>query len=91
MLKTAQLDASTRSHSKAHEASRVPALYRKFGPLIYSRCRRSLNDEALAMRATQEVFARVLKTLDEQLERGAVEVLSSACENVCRELRPALT
>ena len=89
MLKTAPLDARTRSQSQAHAGHRVPALYRKFGPLIYSRCRRSLNDETLALRATQEVFVRVLKSLDDHLERGAVEMLSSACENVCRELQPA--
>jgi DNA-directed RNA polymerase specialized sigma24 family protein len=87
VLKTTPLDGSTHAHSQPLEGNRVPALYRKFGPLIYSRCRRALNDEELALRATQEVFLRVLKSLDDRVEQGAVEVLSTACENVCRELR----
>ena len=81
MLKTTQLDSSTRQVT--------PALYRKFGPLIYSRCRRSLQNEELALQATQEVFVRVLRSLQEKVEQGAVEALSTACESVCRELQSA--
>lgn len=79
MLKTTQLDSSTRPLT--------PALYRKFGPLIYSRCRRFLQNEELALQATQEVFVRVLRSLHEKVEQGAVEALSTACESVCRELQ----
>jgi len=43
---------------------RVGALYRKFGPAIYSRCRRLLKDDALAEDATQEVFVRVLRHIE---------------------------
>ncbi len=43
---------------------RVSDLYRKFGPAIYSRCRRLLKDDALAEDATQEVFVRVMKHIE---------------------------
>ncbi len=64
---------------------KTASLFRKFGPLIYSRCRRALNDEALALRATEEVFVRVLDSLGDS--RNAVEALSGVCEHVCRELQ----
>lgn len=86
MLKITELDSSTRPAARSHEG-KLPALYRKFGPLIYSRCRRSLQNEELALQATQEVFVRVLRSLHEKVEQGAVEALSTACENVCRELQ----
>ncbi len=44
---------------------RVAALYRKFGPAIYTRCRRILKDHAAAEDATQEVFIRVARHIDE--------------------------
>lgn len=40
---------------------RVSDLYRKYGSVIYSRCRRLLKDDALAEDATQEVFVRVMR------------------------------
>ncbi|MDX2011616.1 MAG: RNA polymerase sigma factor [Myxococcaceae bacterium] len=43
---------------------RVSDLYRKFGPAIYSRCRRLLKDDALAEDATQEVFVRVMRHIE---------------------------
>jgi RNA polymerase sigma-70 factor (ECF subfamily) len=43
---------------------RLAELYRKFGPAIYSRCRRLLKDDVAAEDATQEVFLRVLKHLE---------------------------
>jgi RNA polymerase sigma-70 factor (ECF subfamily) len=45
-------------------SDRSAELYRKFGPAIYSRCRRRLKDDAAAENATQEVFLRVLKHLE---------------------------
>jgi len=61
----------------------TPALLRTFGPLIYSRCRRALNDETLAESAMQEVFLRVSGRLEVLNARAAVEALASACELVC--------
>lgn len=43
---------------------RVNDLYRKFGSVIYSRCRRLLKDDALAEDATQEVFVRVMRHIE---------------------------
>ena len=43
---------------------RTSELYRRFGPIIYSRCRRLLRDPLAAEDATQEVFLRVLKHID---------------------------
>lgn len=43
---------------------RVSDLYRKYGAVIYSRCRRLLKDDALAEDATQEVFVRVMRHID---------------------------
>ncbi len=47
--------------SGVESTGRVNDLYRKFGPAIYSRCRRLLKDDAHAEDATQEVFVRVIK------------------------------
>jgi RNA polymerase sigma-70 factor (ECF subfamily) len=41
------------------------SLYRTYGPVIFARCRRMLNDNAEAEDATQEVFLRVARHLDE--------------------------
>ncbi|MBX7100274.1 MAG: sigma-70 family RNA polymerase sigma factor [Myxococcaceae bacterium] len=43
---------------------KVSDLYRKYGPVIYSRCRRLLKDDALAEDATQEVFVRVMRHIE---------------------------
>jgi RNA polymerase sigma-70 factor (ECF subfamily) len=43
---------------------RVAELYRKFGPAIYSRCRRLLRDDVAAEDATQEVFVRVMRHIE---------------------------
>ncbi|GMU59210.1 MAG: hypothetical protein AMXMBFR34_09730 [Myxococcaceae bacterium] len=40
-------------------------LYRQYGPAVYARCRRLLKDDDLAEDATQEVFVRVLRHLDD--------------------------
>ena len=61
----------------------LDSLLRTFGPLIYSRCRRALNDERLAESAMQEVFFRVSPRLDPTDVPAAVAVLASACELVC--------
>jgi RNA polymerase sigma-70 factor (ECF subfamily) len=50
--------------SGVQSTGRVSDLYRKFGPAIYSRCRRLLKDDALAEDATQEVFVRVMKHIE---------------------------
>jgi len=44
---------------------RLTSLYRKYGPPIYAHCRRLLANDAAAEDATQEVFFRVAKHLDQ--------------------------
>ena len=44
---------------------RLAFLYGKYGPAIYARCRRLLADDAAAEDATQEVFFRVARHLDD--------------------------
>lgn len=46
------------------KSGKVADLYRKYGPVIYSRCRRLLKDDALAEDATQEVFVRVMRHIE---------------------------
>jgi len=53
---------------------RVAALYKSFGPAIYSRCLRILKDPAAAEDATQEVFIRVARYLDKT--RDPVQALA---------------
>ena len=48
----------------ARTDDRAAELYRKFGAVIYSRCRRILRDPTAAEDATQEVFLRALKHLE---------------------------
>ena len=43
---------------------RFSLLYKKYGPVIYARCRRILGDRLSAEDATQEVFLKVARYLD---------------------------
>jgi RNA polymerase sigma-70 factor (ECF subfamily) len=42
----------------------LTTLYRRFGPVIYGRCRRLLMDQAAAEDATQETFLRVYRHIE---------------------------
>ena len=75
---------------------RLTALYRMYGPIIYSRCRRLLGDGALAEDATQETFVRVHRHLDRAPDsREALGWIYRIATNYClneirgRKLRPA--
>ena len=46
------------------DRDRLTALYRRYGPAIYARCRALLADDADAEDATQETFLRVHRHLD---------------------------
>ena len=83
VLKTAPLLEGTLSTPAS--SAKLAALYRSFGPIIYSRCHRALREDAAAALATQEVFLRVLDSLDQNDPRGAVQAVATACEHVCRE------
>ena len=43
---------------------RLEALYRRYGPAIFARCRKLLGDPASAEDATQETFLRIQRQLD---------------------------
>jgi RNA polymerase sigma-70 factor, ECF subfamily len=74
---------------------KVSALYRRYGPVIYARCRRLLADEAAAEDATQETFLRVHRHLDAAPDaREALAWIYRIATNYClneirdRRLRP---
>lgn len=78
-----QRTVSDHSSEQAHEVKR---LYRRFGPLILTRCRRALEDEALTERAAVEVFGRVWRRLD---EHAGVMWIAAVSGQVCKELLDA--
>jgi RNA polymerase sigma-70 factor (ECF subfamily) len=60
----------------------IEAWYRKFGPLIYARCRALLRDDALAEDATQEIFLRLMRC-DLPGDRAAAAWIQSITRNHC--------
>src|SRR5262245_14867610 len=73
----------------------LASLYRSYGPIIYSRCRRLLDDDAAAEDATQETFIRVSRHLGKAPNsREALEWIYRIGTNYClneirnRRLRP---
>lgn len=63
---------------------RAATLYRKYGPLIFARCKRLLKDAALAEDATQEVFVRAFRNLDQAPDdRAALKWLYRISTNYC--------
>jgi RNA polymerase sigma-70 factor (ECF subfamily) len=68
---------------------RLTELYRRYGPVIYARCRALLQDEAAAEDATQETFIRVHRHLDRvPAEREALFWIYRVATNHClNELR----
>jgi RNA polymerase sigma-70 factor, ECF subfamily len=71
---------------------KVEALYAKLGPAIYARCRRILKDRAAAEDATQEIFIKILKSVDSIPSDDAVmpwvhRVTTNHCLNALRDTR----
>jgi RNA polymerase sigma-70 factor (ECF subfamily) len=69
---------------------KLATLYRKFGPVIYARCRALLRDDAAAEDAVQEVFIRVLKHLeaapaDREALAWIYRISSNYCLNAIRD------
>lgn len=69
---------------------RVAALYKKYGPAIYSRCRRLLRDDVAAEDATQEVFLRVLRHIESAPNDSAAlawiyRISTNYCLNMLRD------
>ena len=57
--------------------SELSALYRRYGPLIYSRYRRSGKDERAAADATVVAFRQLLTSAPVMSDRAVVEFLAS--------------
>lgn len=51
--------------SELSRRERVAALYRRYGALVEGRCRYLLGDRDAAQDATQEVFVKVMRSLDQ--------------------------
>lgn len=72
------------------DSRKAAELYRRFGPLIYARCRRILRDAALAEDATQEVFMRVWRHIagapdDRAALSWLYRISTNYCLNVLRD------
>jgi RNA polymerase sigma-70 factor (ECF subfamily) len=71
------------------EEDRLTELYRQYGPAIYARCRRILEDRAAAEDATQETFLRVYRHLErtptaEEALRWIYRIATNYCLNELR-------
>ena len=82
------------------DPDRLATLYQRYGPAVYSRCRRILQDDTLAEDATQEVFMRVLRHLDkapgdEQALAWIYRISTNYCLNLrrdrCAQAEPTAT
>jgi RNA polymerase sigma-70 factor (ECF subfamily) len=66
------------------QPDRLTALYRRYGPAIYARCRALLTDDGAAEDATQETFLRVHRHLDRVPEaREALYWIYRVATNYC--------
>ena len=70
--------------------NRVEAMYAKYGPTIYARCRRLLKNQVVAEDATQDVFMKVLRHIDSAPSEDAVlpwihRITTNHCLNVLRD------
>ena len=69
---------------------KVAQLYRQYGGVIYSRCRRLLKDDSLAEDATQEVFVRVQRHIESAPDDTAAlawiyRISTNFCLNLIRD------
>ena len=74
------------------QRSRVTGLYREFGPVVYRRCLRLLADRSSAQDATQEVFVKLLGSMEQLENRETVlpwiyRVATNHCLNLLRDTR----
>ena len=72
------------------QSEKVAQLYRKYGGVIYSRCRRLLKDDSLAEDATQEVFVRVHRHIESAPDDAAAlawiyRISTNFCLNMIRD------
>jgi RNA polymerase sigma-70 factor, ECF subfamily len=71
--------------------SRAAALYRTYGPAVYRRCLRLLQDPDEARDATQDVFVKLVRDMDRLEDEMALpwiyRVATNHCLNLLRSLR----
>jgi len=73
--------------SESLNRRKVQELYERFGPAIYSRCRRLLRDPVQAEDATQEVFLRVLRHIESMpSDHAALAWIYRISTNYCLNL-----
>ena len=69
------------------DEQRLVGLYRRFGPVIFARCRGILGDNAAAEDATQETFMRVQRHLDSSPPQALTWIYRIATNYCFNELR----
>jgi RNA polymerase sigma-70 factor, ECF subfamily len=69
------------------DEQRLVDLYRRFGPVIFARCRGILGDSAAAEDATQETFMRVQRHLDSSPPQALTWIYRIATNYCFNELR----
>ncbi|MEQ8274473.1 MAG: sigma-70 family RNA polymerase sigma factor [Deltaproteobacteria bacterium] len=75
------------SDSKPSRRAEIAELYVTYGPMVFTRCRYLLRDEEAARDATQEVFVKVMRSLDgfrqdSALSTWIVRIATNHCLNV---------
>lgn len=61
----------------------VDALYRKYGPMVYRRCKVLLKDEEKALDAMQDVFVQLVRKQMNLCDRGFSSLLYRIATNIC--------
>ena len=78
------LSPGANESANAARELKMSALYERYSPIIYARCRRILRDPAVAEDATQEVFVRVLRHLESAPDdAAALAWISRISTNYC--------
>lgn len=70
----------------------IEALYGKYGPTIYARCRRLLKDPVAAEDATQDIFVKLIRHIEAAPSEEAVlpwihRIVTNHCLNVLRDAK----
>ncbi|MGA2641018.1 MAG: sigma-70 family RNA polymerase sigma factor [Spirochaetia bacterium] len=66
-----------------NESIDVEALYFRYGPMVFRRCRQLLGSDDMAADAQQETFVRVLRRRDSLHARHASSLLYRIATNIC--------
>jgi RNA polymerase sigma-70 factor (ECF subfamily) len=69
--------------SKESRMSDFEGLYKRYGPMVFRRCRMMLKDEDAAWDAVQEVFVLVLRHQDRFRQTGHSSLLYTMATNHC--------